>query len=253
MNPLANRPDDADNREIVKYERFEDLPVWKAAMELAVAAYALTEHQALKATGDLRDQLRRAALSVSNNITEGFERGSTAELLMFLYIARGSAGEVRSMMHFCERWVQARQANSHDSEHRPETSSLKSQISNLKSQIRNATSAQSTTDPHTPNSRPRVSNPKFQVSNLKSQISSVRSLAESCSRQIRGWADSLQNTDIPGQRHLNDSTRKAYDHKRRSTAFMNQIEETVRQQVEAWSRANAQSREMSQSADDSTL
>ena len=216
MNPLANRPDDADNRAIVKYERFEDLPVWKAAMELAVAAYALTEHQALKATGDLRDQLRRAALSVSNNIAEGFERGSTAELLMFLYIARGSAGEVRSMMRFCERWVQARPANSHDWEHRPETSNLKSQISNL-----------------------------------KSQISSVSSLAESCSRQISDWADSLQNSDIPGQRHLNDSTRKAYDHKRRSTAFMNQIEETVRQQVEAWSRANTLSREMSQSADDS--
>jgi four helix bundle protein len=244
LNPLANRPNDADNRDIVKYERFEDLPVWKAAMELAVTAYALTEHQALRATGDLRDQLRRAALSVSNNIAEGFERGSTAELLMFLYIARGSAGEVRSMMHFCERRVQARQANSHDSEHRPETS-------NRESQIRNATNAQSNTDPHTPNSTPQVSNPESQISNLRFQISSVRSLAESCSRQIRGWADSLQNSDIPGQRHLNDSTRKAYDHKRRSTAFMNQIEETVRQQVEAWSRANAQSREKSQSADDS--
>jgi four helix bundle protein len=48
----------------------------------------------------LRDQLERAALSVSNNIAEGFERGSTNELLAFLYIARGSAGEVRSMLKY---------------------------------------------------------------------------------------------------------------------------------------------------------
>jgi four helix bundle protein len=45
----------------------------------------------------LRDQLERAALSISNNIAEGFERGTTNELLAFLYVARGSAGEVRSM------------------------------------------------------------------------------------------------------------------------------------------------------------
>ena len=48
--------------------------------------------------------LERAALSVSNNIAEGFERGTTNELLAFLYIARGSAGEVRSMMRVLETW-----------------------------------------------------------------------------------------------------------------------------------------------------
>lgn len=84
----------------MKYERFEDLPVWKAAVELARRAYVLTRNRFFSQPGDLRDQLRRAALSVSNNIAEGFERGSTAELLAFLYIARGSAGEVRSMLHF---------------------------------------------------------------------------------------------------------------------------------------------------------
>ena len=84
----------------MKYERFEDLPVWNAAMDLAWRVYAITRDQYFSQSGDLRDQMRRSALSVSNNIAEGFERGSTAELLAFLYIARGSAGEVRSMLHF---------------------------------------------------------------------------------------------------------------------------------------------------------
>jgi len=86
----------------MKYERFEDLPVWRAAVDLAGRIYALTRDRFFSQPGDLHDQLRRAALSVSNNIAEGFERGSTAELIAFLYIARGSAGEVRSMLSFVE-------------------------------------------------------------------------------------------------------------------------------------------------------
>ena len=78
---------------LVKYERFEDLPVWQAASSLAVAMFALGEKASLRRRS-LRDQIERAALSVSNNIAEGFERGATSELLAFLYIARGSAGEV---------------------------------------------------------------------------------------------------------------------------------------------------------------
>jgi four helix bundle protein len=87
----------------MKYERFEDLPVWKTAMELALGVYELTKDRFFNQRGDLSDQLRRASLSVSNNTAEGFERGSTAELLAFLYIARGSAGETRSMLCFLER------------------------------------------------------------------------------------------------------------------------------------------------------
>jgi len=83
----------------MKYKSFEDLPVWQAAVDLACHTYALTELQAFRGHAGLRDQLERAALSVSNNIAEGFERGSTSELLAFLYIARGSAGEVRSMLY----------------------------------------------------------------------------------------------------------------------------------------------------------
>ena len=54
---------------------------------------------------------------------------------------------------------------------------------------------------------------------LKSQISQLRSIAENCSRQIRAWADSLQNSDIPGQRHLNERTRREFEQKQRSNEF----------------------------------
>lgn len=85
------------------YERFEDLPVWQTAMDLSIRIDRLIRNRAFHRPGDLADQLSRAALSVSNNIAEGFERGTTNELLYFLYIARGSAGEARSMLHKCER------------------------------------------------------------------------------------------------------------------------------------------------------
>ena len=51
----------------------------------------------------MRNQLERAAVSVSNNIAEGFERGTTMELVHFLYISKGSSGECRSMLRMCER------------------------------------------------------------------------------------------------------------------------------------------------------
>src|ERR1043166_7346331 len=85
------------------YTRFEDLPVWNAAIDLAVQTYELTSKPEFKSQYSLRDQIERAAVSVSNNIAEGFERGTNNELLSFLYIARGSAGEVRSMLCLLER------------------------------------------------------------------------------------------------------------------------------------------------------
>ena len=101
------------------YERFEDLPVWRASIEFAMRIYGLTEGPAFKGRFSLRDQIERAAVSISNNIAEGFERGTTQELLTFLYIGRGSAGEVRSMLCLLERL--------------PAFSNLKSEISDLKS------------------------------------------------------------------------------------------------------------------------
>jgi len=87
----------------MKYDRFEQLPVWQAAMELAVIVYALMEKPQFRRQYSLRDQIERATVSVSNNIAEGFERGTKQELLTFLYIARGSAGEVRSMLCLLEK------------------------------------------------------------------------------------------------------------------------------------------------------
>ena len=82
----------------MKYKRFEDLPVWQAAADLAVEMFDWTTAPELRGKGDLANQLQRATLSISNNIAEGFERGSTAERIQFIYYARGSAGEVRSML-----------------------------------------------------------------------------------------------------------------------------------------------------------
>jgi len=84
---------------MAKYERFEELPVWKVAAQLynAVLDILDTSDASLLSPG-FRNQLDRAALSVSNNIAEGFERSTKAELFSFIAIARGSAGEVRSMI-----------------------------------------------------------------------------------------------------------------------------------------------------------
>src|SRR5467141_5096479 len=80
------------------YQRFEDLLLWQKAADLYEQTEELLETETFKARNGFRDQLDRAALSVSNNIAEGFERGTTSELLYFLYVARGSAGETRSML-----------------------------------------------------------------------------------------------------------------------------------------------------------
>lgn len=87
----------------MKYSRFEDLPVWQAAIEFVLKVCEFTNKGDFRGLGDTKNQLERASLSISNNIAEGFERGSTTELIYFLYIAKGSAGESRSMLCLCER------------------------------------------------------------------------------------------------------------------------------------------------------
>jgi len=83
---------------MAKYQRFEDLPVWQEAARLYNAVLDLFEMSGVPLSPGYRNQLDRASLSVSNNIAEGFERSTTAELQAFIAIARGSAGEVRSMI-----------------------------------------------------------------------------------------------------------------------------------------------------------
>jgi four helix bundle protein len=82
----------------MEYERFKQLPVWRSGIDLAAAVYAMTEKRPFRRRYSLRDQIERAAASISNNIAEGFEGGTNQELLTFLYVARGSAGEVRSVL-----------------------------------------------------------------------------------------------------------------------------------------------------------
>jgi len=153
----------------MKYSRFEELPVWQSAIELAVQMYQLSSRPAFKTRYSLRNQIERAAVSVSNNIAEGFERGTTQELLTFLYIARGSCGEVRSMLCLLERL-------------------------------------------------PVFEDLKFEISNLK--LSS-----EGVSRQLRAWADFLQNSEVRGQRYLTNKTKSRSKEAREREEFLKELEQ----------------------------
>jgi four helix bundle protein len=81
-----------------KIENFEDLWVWQKWIALVKQIYLLTANGKLNRDFGLRDQLQRAAVSISTNIAEGFERSSRREYVRFLLIAKGSAGEVRSLL-----------------------------------------------------------------------------------------------------------------------------------------------------------
>jgi four helix bundle protein len=81
-----------------KIETFEDLLVWQKSMEIVKQIYLISTDSNLCKDFALRDQLRRAALSIPPNIAEGFERYSKKEYLNFLNFAKGSAGELRSLL-----------------------------------------------------------------------------------------------------------------------------------------------------------
>ena len=151
----------------MRYKRFEDLPVWNAGIELAVGVFALTSKPQFKTQHSLRDQLERAAVSVSNNIAEGFERGTNNELLMFLYIARGSAGEVRSMLCLLERL------------------------------------------------------PTFDE--LTADCRALKLRAESCSRQLKAWAESIQNSDFKGERHVTEKLKRSDRQTREREEFLKEL------------------------------
>jgi four helix bundle protein len=79
-------------------ESFEDLHVYQRARELTNAVYELSRKGDFARDRGLADQIRRASVSIMSNIAEGFERGSRSEFVQFLYIAKGSSGEVRAQL-----------------------------------------------------------------------------------------------------------------------------------------------------------
>jgi len=83
----------------VSFQRFEDIGAWQRGRELARLIYQMTNREPLARDFGLRDQLRRAAVSVVSNIAEGFERGGTGEFRQFLSQAKGSAGEIRAQLY----------------------------------------------------------------------------------------------------------------------------------------------------------
>ncbi len=78
---------------------FEDLECWRYARELTRRVYTCTVHAVEAKDYGFADQMRRAAISVMNNIAEGFERDTNADTMKFLFIAKASSGEVRSMTY----------------------------------------------------------------------------------------------------------------------------------------------------------
>jgi len=84
---------------MAKIERFEDLTCWQKARELNRLVYKVSNSGVWAKDYGLRDQIRRASVSVMSNIAEGFERGGDKEFIQFLSNAKGSCGEVRCQLY----------------------------------------------------------------------------------------------------------------------------------------------------------
>jgi four helix bundle protein len=162
----------------MRYSRFEDLPVWKSGARLFVRIDKLCADSELCKRGDIADQLHRAALSITNNIAEGFEQGTNQQLITYLYYARGSAGEVRSML------------------------------------------------------QQMLAIPR--LGHLKAEALALRVEAEAVSKQLRGFADSLQNSGIEGQRYLTDAARDQQERRASRAAFESRIADVMARAREKW-------------------
>ncbi|MFN5663604.1 MAG: four helix bundle protein [Bacteroidota bacterium] len=88
-------------------KNFEDLEIWQKAIDIADQLYDFCMNDQVKKDFSLQDQLKRAAISISNNIAEGFEYNNNADFIKFLRYAKGSCGECRSMIGFMKRrkWI----------------------------------------------------------------------------------------------------------------------------------------------------
>lgn len=81
------------------FRKFEEIDAWRKARELVKAVYAITGKGAFSRDFGLRDQIRKASVSIMSNIAEGYERDGVKEFIQFLSIAKGSAGEVKSQLY----------------------------------------------------------------------------------------------------------------------------------------------------------
>jgi four helix bundle protein len=85
--------------ENMKIKKFEDIKAWKHAEGLTVKVYKIKCKTAYGIDIGYKDQIQRACISIMSNIAEGFERDTNKEFIRFLYFAKGSCAEVRSLLH----------------------------------------------------------------------------------------------------------------------------------------------------------
>ena len=81
------------------FKSFEEIDVWKEGCRLVDKIYQATSQEKFSKDWGLKDQIRRSAVSIPSNIAEGFERDTKKEFIRYLYIAKGSAGELRTQLY----------------------------------------------------------------------------------------------------------------------------------------------------------
>jgi four helix bundle protein len=86
-----------------KIKQFEDLEIWKEATNIAIEIYLVSEKGKLKNDFGMKDQIRRAAMSISDNIAECFEYESNLQFVRFLKYSKGSAGELRNKLYVLKK------------------------------------------------------------------------------------------------------------------------------------------------------
>lgn len=86
----------------MKYDKYEEMEIWKISQEIVKLIYDLTKRDNFKKDFNLKNQITRAAVSISSNIAEGFERNNNKEFIHFLKFSKGSLGEVKSQLNICK-------------------------------------------------------------------------------------------------------------------------------------------------------